>query len=116
MADLNQLYDALLKADAAGDVEGAKTLAQYIQQVQGLGAPPTPQAPKEDGFFDMAGRAVVRGAKQTGSLLGDVLPALVRPLVLRTMPLARWQKPKKPRKRLKPNTVLGTKSYPTLKG
>ena len=77
MADLNQLYDALLKADAAGDVEGAKTLAQYIQQVQGLGAPPTPQAPKEDGFFDMAGRAVVRGAKQTGSLLGDVLPAMV---------------------------------------
>lgn len=76
MADLNQLYAALLKADAAGDVEGAKTLAQYIQQVQGVGAPP-PEAPQEDGFFDMAGRALVRGAKQTGSLLGDVLPAMV---------------------------------------
>lgn len=79
MADLNQLYDALLKADAAGDTEGARTLAQYIQQVRS-GMPqaaPTAAPPKEDtGFFDMAGRAIVRGAKQTGSLLGDVLPAM----------------------------------------
>lgn len=79
MADLNQLYDALLKADAAGDVEGARTLAQYIQQARS-GMPqaaPTAAPPKEDtGFFDMAGRAIVRGAKQTGSLLGDVLPAM----------------------------------------
>ena len=34
-------------------------------------------APTEDtGYFDMLGRAVTRGAKQTGSLLGDVLPAM----------------------------------------
>ena len=39
---------------------------------------PVEAAPKEDtGFFDMAGRAVKRGFKQTGSLLGDVLPAMV---------------------------------------
>ncbi|NBW12196.1 MAG: PLxRFG domain-containing protein [Caulobacteraceae bacterium] len=37
----------------------------------------TPQPKLEDtGFFDMVGRAVTRGAKQTGSLLGDVLPAM----------------------------------------
>ena len=40
--------------------------------------PPSEPEPKTDtGFFDLAGRAVVRGAKQTGSLLGDVLPAMV---------------------------------------
>jgi len=27
---------------------------------------------KDEGFFDMLGRGVTRGAKQTGSLLGDV--------------------------------------------
>lgn len=32
---------------------------------------------QEDGFFDMVGRAGMRGLKQTGSLLGDVLPAMV---------------------------------------
>jgi len=36
-----------------------------------------PQPVKDTGFFDMAGRAVTRGFKQTGSLLGDVLPAMV---------------------------------------
>jgi len=80
MATLDQLYGALLKADAVGDTEAARILAQYIQQVRG-GMPqaaPTSTPPKEDtGFFDMAGRAVVRGAKQTGSLLGDVLPAMI---------------------------------------
>ena len=31
MADMTQVYDALRKADAAGDVEGARKLAAYIQ-------------------------------------------------------------------------------------
>ena len=31
---------------------------------------------KDTGIFSMAGRAVARGAKQTGSLLGDILPAM----------------------------------------
>jgi hypothetical protein len=38
---------------------------------------PAAEPEADTGFFDMAGRAVVRGAKQTGSLLGDVLPAMV---------------------------------------
>ena len=38
--------------------------------------PPDAAPTKDTGFFDMTGRAVVRGAKQTGSLLADVLPAM----------------------------------------
>jgi hypothetical protein len=76
MADLNQIYDALRKADAAGNVEDAKRLADYIRQVSGEGMPKEAEPVKDTGFFDMTGRAVVRGAKQTGSLLADVLPAM----------------------------------------
>jgi hypothetical protein len=75
MVDINQLYDALRKAHAAGDVESATKLANYIQQISAAPTP-EPEPTKDTGFFDMAGRAVVRGAKQTGSLLGDVLPAM----------------------------------------
>jgi len=45
MADLNALYQALRNADAAGDKEGARRLAQYIQQVQ---ATPVAEAPKPE--------------------------------------------------------------------
>jgi hypothetical protein len=76
MADLNQLYEALRKADAAGDTAGAKRLAEYIQQLQAAPIEPPQEPTKDTGFFDMTGRAIVRGAKQTGSLLGDVLPAM----------------------------------------
>jgi hypothetical protein len=37
----------------------------------------TPGPAPDTGFFDMVGRAGIRGAKQTGSLLADVLPAMV---------------------------------------
>jgi hypothetical protein len=76
MADLNQIYDALRKADAAGNAEDAKRLADYIRQVSGEGMPKEAEPIKDTGFFDMTGRAIVRGAKQTGSLLADVLPAM----------------------------------------
>ena len=39
-------------------------------------AEPEPEPTKDTGIFSMAGRAIARGAKQTGSLLGDVLPAM----------------------------------------
>ena len=45
----------------------------------GIGAPAAvaePEPTKDTGIFSMAGRALARGAKQTGSLLGDVLPAM----------------------------------------
>lgn len=45
MADINQLYDALRKADAAGDVESASKLANYIKS-QSAGETQTP-----DNFF-----------------------------------------------------------------
>jgi hypothetical protein len=63
MADINALYQALRKADAAGDTEGAKRLAQYIQQVQSatpVAPVAEPTAPKESTF----GSELVRGAKQ----------------------------------------------------
>jgi carbamoyltransferase len=37
---------------------------------------PEPEPSKDTGIFSMTGRAIARGAKQTGSLLGDVLPAM----------------------------------------
>ena len=38
MADLERLQDALIKADAAGDTEGAKLLADEIRRIQSLGS------------------------------------------------------------------------------
>ena len=37
---------------------------------------PEPEPTKDTGILSMTGRAIARGAKQTGSLLGDVLPAM----------------------------------------
>lgn len=45
MATTEQLYSALAKADAAGDVAGAKMLADHIRS---LVAAPAPEAPKPD--------------------------------------------------------------------
>ena len=41
-----------------------------------LAAVAKPEPTKDTGIFSMTGRAIARGAKQTGSLLGDVLPAM----------------------------------------
>jgi hypothetical protein len=76
MADLNQLYEALRKAHAAGDTASAKRLVEYLQELEATPIEPPQEPTKDTGFFDMTGRAIVRGAKQTGSLLGDVLPAM----------------------------------------
>ena len=59
MADLNALYQALRNADAAGDTEGARRLAQYIQQSQAAPVAP-PTGPKESTI----GSELVRGGKQ----------------------------------------------------
>ena len=78
MDDLDQLYAALRNAHAAGDTAAAQRLASYIKETAGgFETPaPTPEPTKDTGFFDMMGRAVVRGGKQTGSLLADVIPAM----------------------------------------
>jgi hypothetical protein len=52
---------------------------EAIRTKFGVGVPADivePEPSKDTGIFSMAGRAVARGAKQTGSLLGDVLPAM----------------------------------------
>ena len=43
MADMTQVYDALRKADAAGDVEGARKLAAYIQSQSAQSNVPSPK-------------------------------------------------------------------------
>lgn len=43
MADLDQLYSALRNADAAGDTDGAKKLADYIRTVQSTTSSAKPQ-------------------------------------------------------------------------
>jgi hypothetical protein len=54
MAEMNEVYDALRKADAAGDVEGAKRLTQYIQGQTKTEKTKTEQ-PKEKGFVERFG-------------------------------------------------------------
>ena len=71
MADLQQVYDALQKADAAGNVEDAKQLADYIRS-QSAAPQETKAAPqKEHGIGD----ALARGAA------GVVQGAVVDPLL-----------------------------------
>jgi hypothetical protein len=62
MADLNALYQALRKADAAGDTEGARRLAQYIQQTQAAPvAPPAPPAPSQERTFIGGAKELFKG-------------------------------------------------------
>jgi hypothetical protein len=60
MADLEQMKRALVNADAAGDAEAARTLAQAIRSQM---AAPAPRAnPNSAGFIDDMARSVARGA------------------------------------------------------
>ena len=68
MADLNQLYDALRQADAAGNTEDAKKLADYIRSQQAA-TPPAPQrAPEDVGFFQAIPAAFGRGIESLGEV------------------------------------------------
>ena len=52
---------------------------EAIRNKFGIGVPAAvaePEPTKDTGILSMTGRAIARGAKQTGSLLGDVLPAM----------------------------------------
>ena len=75
MADMNELYSALLKADAAGDTESARTLAAYIQSQQaapaGLSAlePATRgRRPEDVGFLEGAGASLKKGVTSFGDV------------------------------------------------
>ena len=75
MATLEELFSALRSAHAAGKKEDAQKLADYIRSI----AQVSPQEEPEDerSTTEMLGAAFMRGAKQTGSLIGDVLPAQI---------------------------------------
>lgn len=71
MADLDTLYAALRKADAAGDTAGAQTLARYIKQM------PAQSAPAKSGYETVAQAATgfdnllpAVGGAMTGAYLG----------------------------------------------
>ena len=70
MADLNQLYNALRQADAAGNTEDAKKLADYIRSQSAAPAPaPTLQkAPEDVGFFESIPAAAKRGVESLGEM------------------------------------------------
>jgi hypothetical protein len=69
-----QLPDGTLVQGIPDDIDPATAKQRIIASRPDLFAAPKPE---DDGFFDMTGRAITRGFKQTGSLLGDVLPAMV---------------------------------------
>lgn len=52
MATMEDVYRALLKADAAGDVEAATALSRYIREQQGIALPEEPERP---GFLKSIG-------------------------------------------------------------
>ena len=68
MADLNQLYDALRKADAAGNTEDAKKLADYIRSQSAAPAPTLQKAPEDVGFFEAIPAAAKRGVESLGEM------------------------------------------------
>ena len=69
MADLDALYQALRNADAAGDTEGARRLAQFIQQTQAA-------APAEPTKKSTVGSELKRGAQQVASSMQTAYGAL----------------------------------------
>lgn len=75
MADLQEAYAALQKADAAGDAEGAKQLADYIRsQSQATPAQPQAEGPKvnrDAGIGGMLGRTAA------GVIQGGVIDPLL---------------------------------------
>jgi hypothetical protein len=74
MADLSQVYEALRRADAAGNVDDARKLAQFIQSQTALPEAPVVEKPGTAGPIE----ALVGGAKRLGA---SSLTALQAPFV-----------------------------------
>ena len=72
MANMNDLYDALRRADAAGDTESARKLADYIRSLQA----PAPQPPSKQRTYGEAlqdiGAGVVGGIGSLVQLPGQL--------------------------------------------
>ena len=75
MADLSQVYEALRRADAAGNEEDARQLADYIRNQTTIPeAPVAPQKPGTAGPIE----ALVGGTKRLGS---EALTAIQAPFI-----------------------------------
>jgi hypothetical protein len=74
MATIEQLSSALVKADAAGNAEDAKALADAIRQMQAAPVE-APAAPKQAGFLTQLGRGAASLADVT---IGGVIPAIAQ--------------------------------------
>jgi hypothetical protein len=75
MAIKAELFDGtILEFPDGTDPSVIQNTAKRLTQERQAAAEPEPT--KDTGIFSMAGRALARGAKQTGSLIGDVLPAM----------------------------------------
>ena len=70
--ELSQVLEALRNADASGDVDGARRLAEIARSMSGeFGAPP-----KAPGFFSNVGELLVKGGKQALTS-AEVAPAVI---------------------------------------
>lgn len=76
MAEMDKVYSAFLKADAAGDTESAQALADYIRQRTSTAEDMMAGAPTDYTLGETVSKGVKRGFKQMGSALGDVVPAM----------------------------------------
>lgn len=79
MADISQLESALVKADAAGDAEGARILASEIRRMRTVQEPTTqtPDQGPSSGMADIAANPITRFAVAAGSPVmgaGELLP------------------------------------------
>jgi len=63
--ELDQVLQALRNADAAGDAESAKRLAQIAQQLAGSKPQEAPTPPKESSILGEAGRSIGQFLSQT---------------------------------------------------
>jgi len=77
MPKMDEVYAALLKADAAGDTESAKILADYIRGSRASADEMMAGVRPEYTTGEAFSKGVKRGFKQMGSALGDVVPAMV---------------------------------------
>lgn len=71
--DQERLYEALRKADAAGDTESAKKLADFIRSQQGGDAPPEPKKSFGDQLKQQVGNVIAGGVRGAGSIGATIL-------------------------------------------
>lgn len=71
--DQERLYEALRKADAAGDTESAKKLADFIRSQQGGDAPSEPKKSFGDQLKQQVGNVIAGGVRGAGSIGATIL-------------------------------------------